>query len=101
MDLSLETVKYKDLFNDKYVYELKKSLEEVVLFYNKLFNKDAIEARESDMFTDYTSQYSKDVFSLRGLRNSAQKISDLSNNAIYDIVERGIKYHIFENPDFE
>jgi len=101
MDLSLETVKYKDLFNDKYIYELKKSLEEVVLYYNRLFNKDAIEARESDMFSDYTEQYSKDIFSLRGLRNSAQNIADLSNNAIYDISERGIKYHVFENPEFE
>ena len=81
---------YKDNFDKENVTELNNLMTELAMNYSKLVNKEAMSNRESDLFEKYAGQYSKDIKSLRAVRDLCNQISDFCTDILFDISYKAV-----------
>ena len=96
MNNQLGITKYKDLMNKELLTDMKNNVKELVLRYNMLAAEESINNRESELFEKYTSQYSDDMDTLSLIRQYAQNLVDLCNQANFLISKRSIMKHVYE-----
>ena len=96
MNNQLGITKYKDLMNKELLTDMKNNVKELVLRYNMLAAEESVNNRESELFEKYTSQYSDDMDTLSLIRQYAQNLVDLCNQANFLISKRSIMKHVYE-----
>lgn len=82
--------------NKELLTDMKNNVKELVLRYNMLAAEESINNRESELFEKYTSQYSDDMDTLSLIRQYAQNLVDLCNQANFLISKRSIMKHVYE-----
>lgn len=82
--------------NKELLTDMKNNVKELVLRYNMLAAEESINNRESELFEKYTSQYSDDMDTLSLIRQYAQNLVDLCNQASFLISKRSIMKHVYE-----
>lgn len=82
--------------NKELLADMKNNVKELVLRYNMLAAEESINNRESELFEKYTSQYSDDMDTLSLIRQYAQNLVDLCNQANFLISKRSIMKHVYE-----
>lgn len=96
MNNQLGIVKYKDILNKEIMTNMKNNVKELMLRYNMLAAEESVENRESEIFEKYIIQYSDDMSSLSLIRQYAQNIVDLCNQANFLISKRSIQNHVYD-----
>lgn len=82
--------------NKELLTDMKNNVKELVLRYNMLAAEESVNNRESELFEKYTSQYSDDMDTLSLIRQYAQNLVDLCNQANFLISKRSIMKHVYE-----
>lgn len=96
MNNQLGIPKYKDLMNKELLADLKNNVKELSIRYNMLAAEESVNNRESELFEKYTNQYSNDMDTLSLIRQYAQNIVDICNQANFLISKRSIMKHVYE-----
>lgn len=99
MSSQIGVVKYNDIINEEVLKNLNNIMSNIIINFKNLTSTNATKNRESELYSDYISQYDKDMGSFQLLRDNAQAIADLCNNGLYIISKRAIEHHIFDYSD--
>lgn len=88
--------KYKDLINRSKLEDMNNNVRSLNLRYNMFTSNKAIENRESELFEQYSSQYSEDMQNIDFIRQYAQNLVNMCNEINLIISKRAIQYHVYE-----
>lgn len=99
MSNQLGIPKYKDLLNKTTLQDMQNNIKAMVLRYNMMSNDNAVNNRESEVYSDYMNQYQVDMDNLGMIRQYAQNIVDMCNEACFVISKRSIEKHVYNWDD--